>query len=113
MAVRNTFYFHQEIAGDGLSSSRRQTGFALDSFFIRKLQVMDVFFEETDWLCSPGTSGLREIAGDGQVLRGARLALLSILFSSGNCRCWTFSLRRQTGFALLFYQEIAGDGRAV
>ena len=35
-----------------MSSSRRQTGFALDSFFIRKLQVMDVFFEETDWLCS-------------------------------------------------------------
>ena len=33
---------------------RRQTGFALDSFFIRKFQVIDVFFEETDWLGSPG-----------------------------------------------------------
>ena len=46
---------------------RRQTGFALDSFLIRKLQVMDVFFEETDWLCSPGTSfaPLGESHGEG------------------------------------------------
>ena len=39
-------------------SLRRQTVFALlcFAFFIKKLQVMDVLFEETDWLCSPGTS---------------------------------------------------------
>ena len=75
-------FFPQEIAGDGrvlieetefwwqsgthffssgdcrwwTSYSRRPTGFALDSFFIRKLQMMDMFFKETDWLFSPGIS---------------------------------------------------------
>ena len=43
---------------------------------------MDMFFEGTDWLCSPGTSGLREIAGDGRVLQGDRIALLQILFKA-------------------------------
>ena len=84
---------------------------------------MDMFFEGTDWLCSPGTSGLREITGDGRVLqrdwlallwipfyqeisadgrvlRGDRLALLWILFLSGNFSWWMCSSRRQTGFAL-------------
>ena len=51
------------------------------AFFIRKLQVMDVLFQETGWLCSPG-----------------RIACYYI-FSSRNCRGWTCSSRRQTGFA--------------
>ena len=38
---------------------------------------MDVLFEETDWLC------------------------FALLFSSGNCRWWTCSSRRQTDFAPL------------
>ena len=68
------------------SSLRRQTGFALieetefwwqsrTHFFIRKLQVMDEFFKETGWLCS-WFFCQQEIAGDGRVLWGDRLALL-------------------------------------
>ena len=60
------FFFHQEIAGDG--RVLQGDGLALLSiFFIRKWQVMDVFFEETDWLCSPGTSfvPLGELHGEG------------------------------------------------
>ena len=45
-----------------------ETDWLCFAFFIRKLQVMDVLFEETGWIFSPGTSGLREIAGDGRVL---------------------------------------------
>ena len=50
---------------------------------------MDEFFEETDWLCSQFFCH-QEIAGDGCVLQGDRLALLP----------W-------------FHQEIAGDGRVL
>ena len=41
----------------------------------KKFQVKDVLFEGTDWLC------------------------FALLFSSGNDRWWTCSLRRPTGFA--------------
>ena len=45
--------------------------------FIKKMQVMDVLFRETDWLCSDLLCFFhQEIAGDGRALRGDRLALL-------------------------------------
>ena len=118
----------------------RIVGQILLKIFIRKFQVMDVLFEETDkpvglleehihhmqfldekskakqstaspspWRArpSPAMSWRKkcnsmqfshEIAGEGHALRGDRLALLCF-FSSGNCRWWTCSSRRPTGFA--------------
>ena len=64
--------------------------------------MMDVLFEEADWLCSPGTSFAflgkshtitffhQEVEGDAHALRGDRLALL----------CF-------------FHQGIAGDRHAL
>ena len=48
--------------------------------FIMKLQVKDVLFKETDWLCFALLCFAffhPEIAGDGRALRGDRLACLS------------------------------------
>ena len=67
-------FFHQEITGDGCALRGDGLTFLpwenriLLHFFIKKLQVMDVLFEETDWLCSPW-----------------RIAYYYI-FSSRNCR---------------------------
>ena len=69
---------------------------------------MDVFFEETDWLCShqrdrvlmavKNTFFHQEIAGDGRVLQGDGLALLPwyLLCSPGRIawggdKSWTLS----------------------
>ena len=94
LTLKNPAYGRQRI-----SRSMRKVEPILLHNFIKKLQVMDVLFKETYWLC---------------------FALLGF-FSSGNCRWWTCSSRRGTGFALLgvlhtitfFHQEIAGDGGAL
>ena len=93
MLKKNSTYGKQRI-----SRSMQIVGPIQLHFFIRKLQVMNVLLKETDWLCY--TFFHQEIAGDGPALQGDRLALLHI-FSSGSCRWWTCSSRKQIGFALL------------
>ena len=73
MLKKNPTYGKQRI-----SRSMQIVGPIQLHFFIRKLQVMNVLLKETDWLCYT-------------------------FFSSGNCRWWTCSLRRQTGFATHFF----------
>ena len=47
--------FHNKITGEGRVLRGDQLAL-LHIFFIKNVQVKDVLFNKTDWLCSPGTS---------------------------------------------------------